>query len=62
MKEAVLYFPDTNAMANFILHENISHSEVNSRDISVKGLFTDEEIETAERKYEGWLPEKNLPS
>lgn len=51
MKKVVLIFPDTTSIANFILKERVSNSEVNSNEYTLIGVLTDRQIVTAETFY-----------
>ncbi|HEV7620461.1 MAG TPA: hypothetical protein VGO09_01940 [Flavisolibacter sp.] len=44
MNKLILIFPDTKQMADFVLQNSISGIEVNSKEQTVAGIFTEEEI------------------
>ena len=55
MKQAVLIFPDTSAMADFLVKEKISNAHVDSIEQTVTSKFTDKQISTAEKLYNAML-------
>ena len=48
-------FPDAVRMADFILTNKVSKVETDSREITIKGLLTDQLIAIAETQYEAKL-------
>ncbi|HZF63263.1 MAG TPA: hypothetical protein VEZ55_02200 [Chitinophagaceae bacterium] len=55
MKQVLLRFPDAVRMADFILTNKVSKVETDSREITIKGLLTDQLIAIAETQYEAKL-------
>lgn len=55
MKKAVLLFPDTHSMADFILTEKISKAEVNSTERTLVAPLNDMQIVKAETAYKAKL-------
>lgn len=51
MKKVILLFPDTVAMAEFILSQRIPRTQCNTRDKTLTAQMTDQQIETARRQY-----------
>jgi len=55
MKQSVLIFPVTSAMADFLVREKISNADVDSIEQTVTSTFTDKQISTAEKLYNAML-------
>jgi len=55
MKQVVLIFPDTSAMADFLVREKISNAHVDSLEQTVTSTFTDKQISAAEKLYNAVL-------
>ena len=55
MKQSVLIFPDTSAIADFLVREKISNADVDSIEQTVTSTFTDKQISTAEKLYNAML-------
>jgi hypothetical protein len=55
VKQVLLRFPDAVRMADFILTNKVSKVETDSREITIKGLLTDQLIAIAETQYEAKL-------
>lgn len=51
MKRAVLIFPDTSSLADFLLSYQLSHAEVASGNRSLTAFLTDEQIVKACTQY-----------
>jgi hypothetical protein len=55
MKQVVLIFPDTSAIADFIVKEKISNAEINSIEQTVISTLTDKQIIDAETIYKAMV-------
>jgi hypothetical protein len=56
MKQVVLLlFPDTSAIADFVLKEKVSKAQVNSTEKTVTSTFTDKQITIAETIYKAMI-------
>ena len=55
MKQVVLLFPDTAAIADFLIKEKISNAQVDSIEQTVTSKFTNKQISTAEKIYKAML-------
>jgi len=51
MKKALLLFPDSMSMADFLIKEKISHAEVNSNEQTLIAPLDDKQIVRAETVY-----------
>ena len=55
MYRAVLIFPDTTGLAEFILTEKLSKIEANSIEQSLTGTFTEDQIKKARKEYSAYV-------
>lgn len=55
MKQVVLIFPDTATLFDYIFAYEISNAEVNSRELSLTTVLTEEQIVLASTKYSAVL-------
>jgi hypothetical protein len=55
MKTVTLLFPNTNAMAEYIISEQIRGVEVKTVELTLKGESTDQQIATACTQYGAYL-------
>ena len=52
MKETVLSFPNNLLMAEYILQQEVSQVETNSKQHSLKGMLSNEQIQKACRSFD----------
>jgi hypothetical protein len=55
LKRALLLFPDVKTMTEFVFINHVEGIEMKTKDCSVNGLFTDELLTIAEKKYQAKL-------
>ena len=55
MKSVVLSFPSVTRMTEFILQQRVSHVLSNSKELTLTGVLSDEEIAKACTVYRGQL-------
>ena len=51
MKQVTIIFPHTISMFDFLLEQKISNVETNSNELSIRGCFTEEQVELASLRY-----------
>ena len=59
MRQVLLIFPDNTAIAEFILAQDIFNAEVNSREQSLTGELSEEQIAIATTEYNAILVNPN---
>jgi len=55
MKQVVLLFPNTSAIADFVLKEKVSKAQINSKEKTVTSPLTDKQITIAETIYKAMV-------